>query len=169
MTETEPEIEPTYIELVVEARLNSTELKKTIETLLKRFLSGDVQEDQRSDGTYLLIRQSGMAGLQLLGDWIRDQQVIDTVRKRLFGSIVNNITALYFNRQAAAMGRLALLDVEDKPPNGPIIFQIVSDGLHSVIRTVAPRTYKGRVVTEEEWVQIQEARREKKRKKDRSN
>ena len=159
--------EPTYIELIVEARWNSTEKKETIINLLKKFLEGDVIEDNRFDGNYLLIRNSSRDGLQLLGEWVREQQQVDTLRERLFRSIVNNITALYFNRQAAAMGRISLVDINDNPPNGPVIFQIVSDGLNKIINELTPRTYKGKIVSEAEWekIQAQLARnREKKRR-----
>jgi len=160
--------EPTYVEIVVEARWNATEKRETIEKILRQFVDGEAFEDNRFDGRYLVIRNSSMDGLQLFGEWVRDQFQIDTVRERLFRSIVNNITALYFNRQAAAMGRISLVDINDNPPNGPIVFQLVSDGLHNIINMLTPRTYKGRVVSEEEWQIIQDKRQKAKERKRRN-
>jgi len=161
--ELEEHPDPTYVEIVVEARWNATERRETIETMLHKFVEGDVFEDKRFDGRYLVVRNSTKQGLQLLGEWVREQQQIDVLRERLFRSIVNNVTALYFNRQAAAMGRISLVDINDNPPNGPIIYQIVSDGLHKLINELTPRTYKGRIISEEEWQIILEKKRKRKR------
>lgn len=161
----EDDNEPTYVEVVAEARWNVTEKRETIEDILNRIVEGDVFLDDRFDGRYLVVRNSSMDALQLLGDWIREQQQIDTVRERLFRSTVNNLTALYFNRQAAAMGRIALVDINDEPPNGPVIFQLVSDGLNHVINKLTPRTYRGRIVSDEEWAEIQERKRKRREKK----
>jgi len=159
------EKEPTYVEIVAEARWNPTEKRETIEKILNRLVEGEVFIDERFDGKYLVVRNSSMDGLQLLGEWVREQQQIDTLRERLFRSIINNITALYFNRQAAAMGRIALVDVNDNPPNGPIVYQLVSDNLNAIINMLTPRTYRGKVVTEEEWQRIQERKQKKKERK----
>ena len=51
----------------------------------------------------------------------------------LMKSSIGNITAIYFNKQAAAMGKLSLVDLNDNPPLGSISYQIVSDNLEFVI------------------------------------
>ena len=44
----EEDTNPTYIELVVEARWNATEKKETISSILRKFLRGEIYEDERS-------------------------------------------------------------------------------------------------------------------------
>ena len=138
---------PTYLEIIVEAKCNPTETKNTIQKILNKFLDGPIIEDERSDGFFLVKRASNISSLQLIGDWIREQKLLDTVRSRLFRSILNNITAIYFNKQAAMMNKLSLIDFDDKPPNGPISFQLVSDNLNYVIDILSPKTFKGKEIS----------------------
>ena len=157
---TEEIIEPTYIEIICEVRLNPTENREFIEKIMSSFLEGEIREDKRFDGLYLIIRNSSMAGLQKLGDWIRQFKLLDTVRRRLRKSITGNITAIYFNRQAAAMGKLSLVDVDDNPPLGYIAYQIVSDGLEFIIDQFTPKTYDGHEISAEEFKRRKQEKRE---------
>ena len=143
--------EPTYIEIVCEARLNPTESREVIEEILSSFLPGEIILDERFGGNYLLIRNSGWDALELLSDWVRQSKLLDTIRRRLLRSSIGNITALYFNRQAAVMGRLSLVDVDDNPPLGSISYQIISDGLEFLINKFTPRTHEGREISDDEW------------------
>ena len=167
----EPYPDPTYHEVVCELKWNPTENRETLEKIILSFVMGDIVEDIRSDGTYLVVRNNTSESLQLIGDWIRSAKLLDTIRKRLFKSIVGNLTAIYFNRQAAAMQRLSLVDVEDDPPLGAIVVQIVSDGLAQVIDTLTPKTYRGRELTEKEWERVRqkEYRLKKKKAAERNN
>lgn len=144
----------TYLEIVCEAKLNSTEKQETLVNILHKFIDGEITVDSRYDGTFLLVRSSNIETLQLLGEWIRQQNLLDTVRERLIRSITGNVTALYCNRQAAAMSRLALVDIQDNPPCGPIIFQLVSDNLMDIIDQFTPRTWKGKELTKGQWEKV---------------
>ncbi|MHA2249815.1 MAG: hypothetical protein ACXAD7_05605 [Candidatus Kariarchaeaceae archaeon] len=155
------ENEPTYIEVVCEAKINNTEKEETIVNILKQFIEGDPFIDERFDGNYMVIRNSKDDSLQVFADWVRELKQLDTVRKRLFNSMVGNLTALYFNRQAAAMHRLALVDVNDRPPLGPITLNIVSDSLDSIINMLTPKTHKGKELTNEQWQKIKERKEQK--------
>lgn len=157
---TEEIIEPSYIEIICEVRLNATENRESVEKIMSNFLEGKIQEDRRYDGQYLIIRNSSLAGLQKLGDWIRQFKLLDTVRRRLRRSITGNITAIYFNRQAAAMGKLSLVDVEDNPPLGYIAYQIVSDGLEFIIDQFTPKTFDGLEMTPEEYKRRKQEKKE---------
>ncbi len=165
------EDEPTYIEIVCEAKLNPTENRTMIEEILSSFLQGEIILDERFDGKYLLIRNSGWEALERLSDWIRQSRLLDTIRRRLLKSSIGNITALYFNRQAAAMGKLSLIDVNDNPPLGYISFQIVSDGIVYLINQFTPRTYDGKEISEDEWelVKSRQMAQAEKKKNRRSN
>ena len=154
----DPLVEPTYIEIVCEAKLNPTENRETIEEILNSFLDGEVNLDERFDGNYLLIRNSDWEALEMLSDRIRQSRLLDTIRRRLLRSSIGNITALYFNRQAAAMGRLSLIDVDDNPPLGYITYQIVSDGLEYLINKFTPRTHEGKEISDDEWDMVNRRR-----------
>jgi len=45
------------------------------------------------------------------------------------------------------MNKLSLIDLDDKPPNGPISFQLVSDNLNYVIDVLSPKTFKGKEIS----------------------
>ncbi len=162
----DPEETFSYVDIVCEAKLNPTEKRETIEELLKKFLSGDVVEDIRSDGTYLLIRGNDISDLLVLYEWSYELKLMDTVRTRLIKSILGNITALYFNRQAVAMDKLALVDVDDSPPLGSIVIQIISDNLMAVINQIAPKTYDGKILSEEQILKREQKRAMRKYKKE---
>ena len=161
-------LEPTYVEIVCEARLNPTEKEETIRKILEEFVIAKIILDKRYDSIYLVSRSSTIGSLAIFGEWVKQQRIIDTVRARLIRSITGNMTALYFNRQAATMGRLSLIDFEDNPPNGPIILQIISDGLPYIINKLIPRTWKGKELSLEEWEKLQNRQKIKmdKRQKD---
>lgn len=166
--DSEIEAEPTYIELVCEGKLNPTEKSERIENILGSFLDGEIISDDRFDGKYLLIRNSGWEALNRLSDWIRKTRLLDTVRRRLLKSSVGNITAIYFNKQAAAMGRLSLVDVDDNPPLGAISYQIISDNIEFVVNKFTPRTHEGREISEEEWELVKYRKQKQIDKKKRS-
>ncbi|MCE7737686.1 MAG: hypothetical protein GPJ54_22535 [Candidatus Heimdallarchaeota archaeon] len=144
-------IEPSYIEIVCELKLNPTELRPPLVAILNSFLEGDVNDDIRFDGTYLVVRGSGWDALTILSKWIRESKLLDTVRRRLLKSSLGNLTAIYFNKQAAAMKKLSLVDVYDNPPLGSISFQIISDGMEYVINKFTPKTHDGHEITDDEW------------------
>ncbi|MCY3412954.1 MAG: hypothetical protein INQ03_15050 [Candidatus Heimdallarchaeota archaeon] len=162
------DLEPhTYLHLVVEVKLNNTERRESLEEILHKFLPGEIVVDERIDGRFLLIRAEGTENMQILHDWIASQRIIDTVRSRLIKSIVGNVTAVYFNRQAAYMNHLSLLDLEDGTPLGPINYQLISDNLFEIIDMITPQTIDGRIMTEEEKVKHLariENKKERKRK-----
>lgn len=140
----------TYIHVVCEAKLHPTEDRSKVEDILYKFLSGTIETDERFDGTYLLIKTEGTEALQLIHEWVSIQKIIDTVRSRFYNSITGNVTAAYFNRQAAYMNHLSLIDLEDGTPMGPISFQLISDNLLEILDIVTPRTYDGKIMTAEE-------------------
>lgn len=152
----------TYLEVFCEARLNRTENREILERILKKFLVGEVFDDIRFDGHYLVIRNTSENALQLFGDWVREARLLDTIRSKFYSSISNNITAIYFNRQAAFMNHLALVDLDDNPPLGAIALQIVSDNLEEILNNVTPRTYKGKIITESQWEAIKIKEQKKK-------
>ncbi len=139
-----------YVEVVCEARVNSTEKEETIVNILNKFVEGNPFVDNRFDGKYLVVRSSGDRPLQLFGDWVRQAKQLVIVRKKMLRSIVGNVTALYFNRQAAAKGKIAIVDINDNPPLGSIALQVISDNLQAIVDLVAPRTFKARELTSEE-------------------
>ena len=170
--QTDEDIPFTYLHVVCEAKLHPSEDRSKVEEILYKFLSGTIETDERFDGTYLLIKTEGTEALQLLHEWVAMQRIIDTVRSRFYNSITGNVTAAYFNRQAAYMNHLSLIDLEDGTPLGPISFQLVSDNLLQIIDIVTPRTYDGKIMTEEEkakhFARIERKRELKRKEKQRS-
>ncbi|MDH5402713.1 MAG: hypothetical protein OEZ01_16555 [Candidatus Heimdallarchaeota archaeon] len=155
------------IQVVCEARVNNTEKVETIKTIMNQFIEGNEFVDDRFEGKYYVIRASGGDSLQIFGEWVRQSYLLDTIRRRLLKSIRNTMTSLYFNRQAAAMGRISLVDIDDNPPNGAIMLTIIADNLEELIDIITPKTYRGRELTEAEWekVKLQQLREQEKKKR----
>lgn len=152
-------------------KFNSTEDRSILENIIHRFIEGTISEDPRFDGKYLVSHTQGQQSLDTIRTWIRDSGIIDTVRQRLKRYQQGSLTSLYFNRQAAAMGKIALLDLDDNPALGPVLLQIIADSeeeLNDLIDDLAPKTYDGRIVTKEEALEIiakKKAEKEKRRKR----
>jgi len=161
-------IEPSYIEIVCETKLNPTESRSRLVEILNSFLEGEVTDDKRFDNTYLVVRNSGWDALSTLSDWIRRSRLLDTVRRRFLKSSIGNLSAVYFNKQAAAMGKLSLVDIDDDPPLGSISYQIISDNLEYVVNKFTPKTYEGRELSEEEWELVKYRKQKRIEKKKRA-
>jgi predicted RNA binding protein with dsRBD fold (UPF0201 family) len=156
------------VTVICEIKYNPTEDRTGLKEILQKLVEGEIKEDTRFDGNYLYLTQTGLDAIQKIRDWIRDSNMIDTFRQRLFRYQQSTLTSLYLNRQALVMDKLALLDLDDNPPLGPILIQIIADNendLNEIIDEIAPRTFDSRIVSKEEFDQLM---REKQIEKEKS-
>ncbi len=163
--------------ITCEARLNETENEEKVRKLLSFLVNGEIKKEERSDGTYLIILTTDEDSLGNFYETIRTQRLLDTIRTRMLrNKEYEGMTSLYFNRQALWGGKLSLVDFEDNPPLGPVLLQIVAgenENINEIIDKIAPQTYKGKELTEEEWKEVKrkeaERRAREKAKSSRKN
>ncbi len=158
--------------ITCEAKLNETEDETKVRKVMNFLVQDEIKIDKRFDGIYLVIVTTDESALSTFYEAIRTQRLLDTIRKRMFqNKEYEGMTSLYFNRQALWNGRLSLVDFEDNPPLGAVLLQIVADeneDIDEIINKIAPKTYKGKEITEEEWREIKRKeaeRREREKKK----
>lgn len=160
--------------ITCEAKLNETEDEEKLRKLMSFLVNGMIKKETRSDGEYLTIITDEEGALANFYEAIRAQRLLDTIRTRMIrNKEYESMTSLYFNRQALWNGRLSLVDFEDDPPLGPVLLQIVAgegEEIDQIIDRLAPKTYKGRELSEEEWQEVKRKeaeRRAREKAKDR--
>ena len=124
--------------ITAEAPLHVTESREKVEKALSTFIDGPFELDKRSTGLFLVGVQQGLESLEKFKQVVKKFQIEPMIRSRLIHSIMDDITTLYMNKQAAYVGKIALLDVNEDPPLGMISFSIVSNDLMQVIDWLVP-------------------------------
>ncbi len=159
--------------ITCELKMNPTEDEQKLRKLMAQIVVGDPTLDKRFDGEYLVILTNNRLDIMGFFELIREQRLLDTVRTQMFKNMeYGSMTSLYFNKQALHMGRLSIVDFEDNPPLGAVLLQFVSEEgekLEEFIDWLAPQTYKGKELTEEEWKEVKRREaliREKKKKEE---
>lgn len=161
------------INVVCEMRVNSTEDPDILRSVMNKFVPGEIREDQRSTGKFFYLLTEGLDTLGYFSDWVRNQSLLDTVRNRFLRNIENEtLTTIYFNRNAAVLDKLILLDYEDDPPLGPISVQIIASDateLMEAIDEITPSTIEGEVMSDEQkkdyFKRLQEKKKSRQKKR----
>ncbi len=139
--------------VTIEAPLYPTESKEKLEKALSTFLeTQQFKLDKRVNGIYLTGIAKGLESLKKFKDQIKKFQIAKMVRGRLIHNIEDdNLTTLFFNKQAAFNDKIALLDPGEDPPLGLISLSIVSNNLMKVIDwlTEIPSNKKNSEIYEE--------------------
>ena len=153
-------------DIVIEVEFHETEDLEKIQKAVSTIATLQLVEDKRFDKTFLMGASSDLHVLQPLYEKVRVFGLLDTVRSRLRLSQIDNYTSIYFNKQAAFVGRLALLDVDDNPPLGAIMLSIVSDNLRDVINWLTPPTRDGKILSPREIEELERVSMERRLKKE---
>ena len=120
--------------VTIEAPIFITESREKLEKALETLLPTNYALDKRSNGEYLVGVAEGLDSLNKFKEGIKKFQIAKMVRGRLIHNIEDdNMTTLFFNKQAAFNGKIALLDLGEEPPLGLISLSIVSNQLMKVI------------------------------------
>ena len=83
--------------------------------------------------TSIRIRSSSSRCLQKLHDQLRDRHVRDAARRLMLASLEGDVLPLKLNRQAAAVGVLALCSNAVESPLGPLNLEIEADAPEKLI------------------------------------
>jgi len=118
--------------ITLEASLSPSEdIDKVIEAM-KNVLGGSHAEVSRRGGTVRLFSDDRHA-LDMLRNQLRDRQVRGAARRVLLSETVGDLTTVMLNRQAAAVGVIALCNSPDQSPLGPIYVRLQSKEISAVI------------------------------------
>ena len=124
--------------MIVELKVNPTEDREVLTNILSLFIKNKIKNDKRADGEYIYTQGKEKSNLLRIKNLLAENQLVDIAKKRLEKNTqYETLTSLYFNRQAASVGKVAIIDLEDNIPLGPILLQIVSkdkDGLMNIIK-----------------------------------
>lgn len=109
-------------------------LEKVVSAIEKIFpgLIMDIREDR-------ILAYDGPESLQTFHELLRRQQILDTARSVMLGSLVGESIEFQLNKQAALMGKVSFPPEEE--PLGSIHVKIT--GCRRVIDWLAPQTEKG--------------------------
>ena len=130
---------PLEVYATIEAPLFPTEDPEKLIQAMKNILPTEFFKDARTSGTFIVGMAEGIESLTTFKELVKKFQIGPMIRNRLLHSILDNMTTLYMNKQAAFVGKIALLDVNEEPPLGVISFSIVSNDLESVIDWIYSR------------------------------
>ncbi len=109
---------------------------------MSNILPTEFSKDERTTGTFIVGMAEGLESLTTFKELVKKFQIGPMIRNRLLHSILDNMTTLYMNKQAAFAGKIALLDVNEEPPLGVISFSIISNNLERVIDWIFSRENK---------------------------
>jgi predicted RNA binding protein with dsRBD fold (UPF0201 family) len=92
-----------------------------------RQVLGDCDYTVDEGPTSIRLRSVSPRCLQKLHDQLRDRHVRDAARRLMLASLEGNVVPLKLNRQAAAVGVLALVSNAVESPLGPLNLEIESE------------------------------------------
>ena len=96
-------------------------------------MTGESPGHLERSGSEVRYVSEGTESLVHLRDQLRDRRVRAAARRLLTDARQGNLSELMLNRQAAAVGVIALCSSQDESPLGPIFLRIQSDQLEEVI------------------------------------
>ncbi len=155
--------------VVCEVMVRPTEKALELIGILKHLINADFKVDNRGSEVYIYGRTSGNHPLKGFTEKLRDQRITDVARSQIRQNVENEtLSSVYLSRQALAMEKISFVGFNDNIPLGPILLQIILDEDESwddVLDVVAPKTFKGREVSIQEYFRLVEKERAKKQKK----
>jgi predicted RNA binding protein with dsRBD fold (UPF0201 family) len=99
---------------------------------MKRILTGNAVTVDHTDRMIRLVSEE-TSSLNTLRDQLRDRHIRAAARRLFLSELKGTSTAFMLNRQAAAVGVVALCSSADQSPLGPIYAMIDSRRIEAVI------------------------------------
>ncbi len=101
---------------------DSEDPEKVLAAMRNAFGDCDFEVDRRPDS--IRLRSNSSRCLRRLHDQLRDRRVRDTARRLMLASVEGNVLRIRLNRQAAAVGVLALVSSAVESPLGPLNLEV---------------------------------------------
>ncbi|MHA1799413.1 MAG: RNA-binding domain-containing protein [Candidatus Helarchaeota archaeon] len=132
----------------VEAPFNNTEsfekIKKAINTL---FIDADCKVELDGVKKKVVANLEGNNSLSVLYNAFRSQQILDVARRMMLKEQFDDCFVLYFNKQAAYVGKIHFSLVEEESKIlGPIKIIVKSENIEEIIDYLAPETIDGKII-----------------------
>jgi len=123
-------------------------IKKAIENLFGPITLSTTKFDEFTEIYSSNVSSSSFAALRQL---VHDKRILDVVRVRLLKNLDESTTFMFFDKQAAFIGKLRLIDnIHEDPPLGSIEirFEFESESqFEEFLDWFSPRTKDGRIIT----------------------
>jgi len=123
------------VELRVEASVKPSESPEKVITAVENVI-GCFPELRY--GTRVIARSQGYESLRAIYDQIRSRSIMGVLRRVLLDNRTANATWFLLNKQAAVAGIVAVIEVEQESPLGPIRVNLDCEELGSLIDWLVP-------------------------------
>ncbi|MHA1950246.1 MAG: RNA-binding domain-containing protein [Candidatus Thorarchaeota archaeon] len=140
------------MDILVRCSVNPTEDANKVVKALENIIGPQeyILEDH-GELTELVFSDSTQESLGLVRQLVHEERIIDAARKRLLSNWNGTSTRIHFDKQAAFIGKLRVVDDSiTLPPLGTIEIDLVFEGdaqFENFIHWITPPTKKGRVIS----------------------
>lgn len=140
------------MDVLVRCPVNPTEDSQKVEQALKHIIGPQkVTYEEHNETSELVFNDSNRNSLGFVRQSIHKERIIDAARKRLLSNWNGTSTQIHFDKQAAFIGKLRVIDDSTPlPPLGTIEVVIVfdtEDQFEEFLSWFTPPTKDGRVIT----------------------
>ncbi len=139
------------MEILVRCSVNPTEDTQKVERALVNIIGPQkFTHEEHSETSELVFSDSTQDSLNLVRLSVHEERIIDAARKRLLSNWNGTSTQIHFDKQAAFIRKLRIIDDSiDLPPLGTIEIVLVFDSetqFEEFLQWFTPPTKKGRVI-----------------------
>ena len=132
----------TYAELI----FHPTEVSEKLHSVLTNLFDideGRIKSFKKDGEDYLSAEMDGVKGILKLFNGLRQQRIVQSARKILFGRMDTDSVSFLLNKQALLMGKYHFCHSPDESPMGPVWVEIYSDNIERLLEYLVPETQKG--------------------------
>ena len=124
------------IELSIEALINPSESRDKVIAAITNVI--DKCSPEISYNSRVVARSNRADSLNIIYQQIRSRSAAGVLRRMLTYNRITNTTWFLLNKQAAAVGIVAVIEEENESPLGPLRITIVCDEMDLLIDWLAP-------------------------------
>jgi predicted RNA binding protein with dsRBD fold (UPF0201 family) len=125
----------TYFRLTVKTKIHTTESLDRLEAAIRNVVK-HVTTNVEKQGS-LVGTSERIDSISIIYEQVRARQSISVLRRMLMNNLRGRTTSFLLNKQAAAAGKVALIDNEGESPLGGIRISIQCDVIQQVIDWLA--------------------------------
>ncbi|MBI3859434.1 MAG: hypothetical protein HY296_04245 [Thaumarchaeota archaeon] len=119
-----------------EAAVSASEDVDKVVKAMRSVLGGTVVSTEETM-RLVRMRSDELASLSIVHDQLRDRHVRGAARRLMLTAMMGDSTTIMLNRQAAAVGIVALCNSERESPLGPLLLTVSSRKIEEVIDWLA--------------------------------
>jgi len=140
------------MDILVRCSVNPTEDSQKVEQALKHIIGPqNLTHEDHDEISELIFSEFNQESLGFVRQSIHKERIIDAARKRLLSNWNGTSTQIHFDKQAAFVGKLRIIDdSESLPPLGTIEIVIIFEDeiqFEEFLHWFTPPTKDGRIVS----------------------